>query len=69
MKPVTEKEMRTSAVVVLAAVVFAGAAIVTFMAHPSVYAGAALVPAAYGVYSFVKKYYPKQEEDQNHEEE
>jgi len=49
--------------VVLAAVIFGGAAIVTFMANPSVYAGLALVPAGFGVYTFVKKYYPKDEYD------
>lgn len=74
MKPITEKEMRISAVVVLTAVVFSGATIATFMANPSVYAGLALVPAAYGVVAFIKKYYPKNEEEkskeaQNNEEE
>jgi hypothetical protein len=33
------------------------------MANPSVYAGLALVPAGFGVYTFVKKYYPKDEYD------
>ena len=69
MKPITEEEMRLSAIVVLTAVVFSGAALVTFMAHPSIYAGLALVPAAYGVVAFIKKYYPKHNEEQSNEKE
>ena len=62
MKPTTTKQILVSGAVVLAGVVFAGASIVTFMLNPSVYAGLALVPAGYGVYAFVKKYHPKNEE-------
>ena len=56
------KHFLVSGAVVLAGVVFAGASIVTFILNPSVYAGLALVPAGYGVYAFVKKYHPKDDE-------
>lgn len=59
MKPETTKQTFLSGTIVLAAVIFAGASLVTFMANPSIYAGLALVPAGYGVYAFIKKYYQK----------
>lgn len=62
MKPETTKQTFLSGTIVLIAVLFAGASLATFMANPSVYAGAALVPAGYGVYAFIKRYYPKNEE-------
>ena len=58
------KEFKHGAIclaVVAAAVILGGCAVIAFCMKPTAFSGIAIVPAGYGVYTFVQKYYPKED--------
>lgn len=62
MKPTTPKETLICGLVILAITMFVIAIIGSIATNLSVWSIAAALPAAYGLYSFYKKYFPKQDE-------